>query len=136
MFSFLLILVSFCFVFLLFSFLQMFSLLIAFVYFTVSRLFVLLPRVLRIWESAFYSQVFFTLHSFPAFVIASLGLQFSLQGERGSHWRLKHGPSPSVSLKHSVFFMDIISTESYLNLSNYIDKLLEAKSLMTFTHIN
>ena len=31
------------------------------------RFYVDVPRVLRIWESFFYSQAFFTLHSFPTF---------------------------------------------------------------------
>ena len=30
-------------------------------------IFATVPRVLRIWESFIYSQTFFTLHSFPAF---------------------------------------------------------------------
>ena len=62
-----------CFPFFMFSFLQIFLLLIAFVYFTVSLLFVtyfvfvLLHLVLRIWKSIFYYHAFFTLHSFPTF---------------------------------------------------------------------
>ena len=73
LFSFLLLLISWCFHFFMFLILQMFLLLTAFVHFTVSLLFVryfvfvLLPRVLRIWESVSYSQAFFTLHSFPTF---------------------------------------------------------------------
>ena len=39
-----------------------------FSFFTFLRYFcVAVPRVLRIWESFFYSQAFFTLHSFPTF---------------------------------------------------------------------
>ena len=59
-----------CFNFFLFSFRQTFLLLIAFVHFTVSSLFVryfvfvLLPWKLWIWESVFYSQAVFILHSF------------------------------------------------------------------------
>ena len=156
MFSFLLNLVSFYFAFLLLSFLQMFSPLIAFVYFTVSGLFVLLPQVLRIWESVFYSQGFFTLHSFPAFIIASLGpavqpwrwKRFSLTFKTRTQ-SICFFETFSVCLRtkllwvriqlqslHSMFFIYIISTEFYLNLLNYIDKLLEAKNLITFTHIN
>ena len=156
MFSFLLIFVSFYFAFLLFSFLQMLSLLIAFVYFIVSGLFVLLPQVLRIWESVFYSDGFFTLHSLSAFIIASLGPEF--QPWRGKRFSLTFKTriqsicffeTFSVRLRtkwlwvrvqlqslHSVFFIYIISTEFYLNLLNYIDKLLEAKNLITFAHIN
>ena len=59
-FSFFLVFIFSCFHFLMLLFLQMFSLLIAFVYFIVSSLLLLL-RVLRIWESAFYSKVFFKL---------------------------------------------------------------------------
>ena len=54
---------------------RVFSLLIAFVYFTsfpcpdcqVLRFCVVVRRVLRIWESFFYFQAFFLLHSFPTF---------------------------------------------------------------------
>ena len=51
------------------SFLERLLLLIAFFHFTVSSLlvryfvFVLLPRVLQIWNSAFYSQAFFAIHT-------------------------------------------------------------------------
>ena len=49
-----------------------FSFLIAFIHVTnfaafcqILRFPVVIPRVLRIWESFFYSHAFFTLHSFP-----------------------------------------------------------------------
>ena len=53
--SFLHVFISSCFHFFKFSFFYMSLLLIAFV---------MLSRVLRIWENVFYSQAFFTLHSF------------------------------------------------------------------------
>ena len=62
-----------CFHFHMFSFLRILLLLIVIVHFTLSLLFltyfvfVLLPRLLLIWENVFYSDAFFTLHSFPTF---------------------------------------------------------------------
>ena len=41
-----------------------------------------LPRVLRIWESIFYSRVFFTLHSFLLVSRPPWGWQFSLKVSR------------------------------------------------------
>ena len=68
-----------------------------------------LPRVLQIWESVFYSQAFFTLQSFPTFGTTWFyqgfhgSWQFFLEGCRASHWGSKHRPSPSVCLNHTVF---------------------------------
>ena len=62
-----------CFNFYMFSFLRILLLLIVIVHFTLSLLFltyfvfVLLPRLLLIWENVFYSDAFFTLHSFLTF---------------------------------------------------------------------
>ena len=62
-----------CFHFYMFSFLRILLLLIVIVHFTLSLLFltyfvfVLLPRLLLIWENVFCSDAFFTLHSFPTF---------------------------------------------------------------------
>ena len=62
-----------CFHFYMFSFLRIPLLLIVIVHFTLSLLFltyfvfVLLPRLLLIWENVFYSDAFFTLHSFLTF---------------------------------------------------------------------
>ena len=123
-----------------FLFLQMFLLLIAFVHFTVSLLFlryfvfVLLPWVLRIWKSVFYSQAFFTLHSFLLLSRHSWGQQSYLKGDRTSYWGLKHTPNSSVRLNPTVFSNYMISSKLYLNLSKYGDKLLVGKSLINFKH--
>ena len=45
-----------------------------------------LPRVLRIRESVFYSQAFFTLHSFLLVLRSSWGRQFNLNVSSGSCW--------------------------------------------------
>ena len=64
--------------------------------------------VLRVWESVFYSQAFFTLHSFLTFDTTCFyqgfpgSRQFFLEGCRVSHWGSKH-PDPSVYLNHTVF---------------------------------
>ena len=87
----------------------MFSLLNAFVYFSVSSL-LLLSRVLQIWERFFYSQVFF-LPSWnlvqSAFMKTPLGLavQFNLEGCRAFHWGPRHRSClfPYVCLNHTVF---------------------------------
>ena len=68
-----------------------------------------LPRVLRIWDSIFYPQALFTLHSFPTFGTTCFyhsfpgSRQFFLEGCRASHWGPKHRPGPSVWLNHTVF---------------------------------
>ena len=70
---------------------------------------VVVPRVLRIWESFFYSQALFTLHAFPKFGKTcfyqgfSGSWQFFLEGCRVSYWSSKHKPGPSVCLNHTVF---------------------------------
>ena len=67
------------------------------------------PWVLWIGESIFYSQVFFSLHSFPTFGTTcfyqdfSASRQFFLEGCRVSHWVLKHRPGQFVCLNHTVF---------------------------------
>ena len=43
-----------------------------------------LPRVLRIWESIFYSQAFFTLHSFLLVSRPPWGRQFNLKVSKAS----------------------------------------------------
>ena len=68
-----------------------------------------LPRVLRIWKSIFYSQSFFTLLSFPTFGTICFyqgfpgSLQFFLESCRTSHWGSKHRPDPSICLNQTVF---------------------------------
>ena len=62
------------------------------------------------WRKFFYSQAFFTLHSFPTFRTTICfyhdfprSLQFFLQGCRASQWGSKRRPGPSVCLNHIVF---------------------------------
>ena len=62
------------------------------------------------WRKLFYSQAFFTLHSFPTFCTTICfyqdfprSLQFFLQGCRASQWGSKRRPGPSVCLNHIVF---------------------------------
>ena len=100
-----------------FLFLQMFLLLIPFVHFTVSSLFaryfvfVLLPRVLRICKSVFWSQAFFTLHPFwqltqPSFIKVSLGPAVQLWMLQGFPLRFKTQTWPICLFEsHSVWQM-------------------------------
>ena len=71
---------------------------------------VVVPRVLRIRETFFYSQsFFFTLHSFPTFGTNCFyhgfpgRQQFFLERCRASHWLSKHRPDPSVYLNYTMF---------------------------------
>ena len=61
----------------------------------------LLPWVLRIWESVFYSQAFFTLHSFLLVSRPPWGRQFSLKVSRASCWSSKQSPGLIICLNHS-----------------------------------
>ena len=58
-------------------------------------------RVLRIWESVFYSQAFFTLHSFLLFLRLPWDRQFNLKASRASSWSLRHSPSSAICLNHN-----------------------------------
>ena len=60
------------------------------------------------------------------------GWQFHLKGCGVSHWGSKYRPYPSVCLNHTVFCNCNISRELCLYLSKYVDKLLVAKSLINF----
>ena len=65
-----------------------------------------LPWALRPWVDIFYSQAFFTLHSFTDILICVYqgfpwSRQFLLEVCRASYWSLKHRPSPSIFLIHS-----------------------------------
>ena len=62
------------------------------------------------------------------------GRQFCLEGWMVSHWGLKHRPSPSVCLNHTVFGNYMISRE--LNIWKYVDKLLVVKSLINLKHFS
>ena len=62
---------------------------------------VILPRVLRIWGSVFYSQAFFTLHSFLLVLRPLRRRQFNLKFTRASCWFLKHSPGPTICLNHN-----------------------------------
>ena len=59
------------------------------------------PWVLRIWESIFYSQEFFTLHSFLLVLRLPWGRQFKLKFSRDSCWSSKHSPGLAICLNHS-----------------------------------
>ena len=58
---------------------------------------VILPWQLRIWESVFYSQAFFTLHSFLLVSRPPWGRQFNLT----SCWSSKHSSGPAICLNNS-----------------------------------
>ena len=60
-----------------------------------------LPQVLRIWESAFYSQAFFTLHCFLLVLMLPWGRQFNIKVSRASCWYSKHSPGPTIRLNHN-----------------------------------
>ena len=49
-----------------------------------------LPRVLRIWESVFYSQAFFTLHHFLLVLRPLWGRQFNLNISGASFWYFRN----------------------------------------------
>ena len=98
--------------------------------------FVLLPRVLRIWECIFYSQAFFTLHSLLLLWRLPWDCHFYLEGCRASHWGSKHRHGPSVCLNHTVLGNYMISSELHLNLSKFIDKLLVGNSVINFKHFS
>ena len=59
-----------------------------------------LPRVLRIWESASYSQAFFTIHYFLLVSRLPWGWQFNLKVSRASCWSLKDILGPTICLNH------------------------------------
>ena len=93
---------------------------------------VVVMRVLRMWDSIFYSHTFFfTLHSFQILSRLHWGCQFCLEGCRASQWGLKHGPTRSVCLSYTVSGNYVISGKLLLNLSKQVDKLLVAKSLVS-----
>ena len=71
-----------------------------------------LPRVLRIWESGFYSQVLFTSHSFLLVSRLPWSWQLNLKVSRASCWSSKHNPGPTICLTHS----------NSQNLSVYVSK--------------
>ena len=60
-----------------------------------------LPRVLRNWESDFYSQVLFTLYSFLMFSRLCWSRQFHLKVSRASCWSSKHSPDTAICLNDS-----------------------------------
>ena len=62
---------------------------------------ILVPQVLWIWESSFYSWEFFNLHSFLLFSSLPWGLLLNLKVNRASCWSPKHSPSPSICLNHN-----------------------------------
>ena len=62
---------------------------------------VILPRVLRISESAFYSQAFFTLHSFLLVSRPPWGWQFNLKVSRASCWFSNHSHGPAICFNHN-----------------------------------
>ena len=71
--------------------------------------YIAVPWVLRIWESFFYFQTFFTLHPFLTFGTTCFyqgfpgSWQFFIEGCRAFHWGSKLSPRPSVCLNHTVF---------------------------------
>ena len=60
-----------------------------------------LLQVLQIWESVFYSQAFFALHSFLLLSRPPWGRQFTLKVSRASCWSAKHSYGPTICLNHS-----------------------------------
>ena len=61
----------------------------------------LLPWELRIWESAFYSRMFFYLGLLSAFLRLPWDRQFDLKVSRASCWSSKHTTGPAICLNHS-----------------------------------
>ena len=124
-FSFLLVLISWCFHFFMFSFLQMFLLLTIFVHFIV---FSFLCYYRECYE---FERAFFTLRWFLSYTPSlQNSLRPAVQAWRlqTSVWDSKHRLGPSVCLNHSVFGNYMINRELYLKFSKYVDKLLVGKS--------
>ena len=57
---------------------------------------VILPWVLRIWESVFYSQAFFSLHSLLLVSRPPRGWQFNLKVSRVSCWYFRNSPGLTI----------------------------------------
>ena len=97
-------------------------------FYQVLRFCVVIPQVLRIWESFFYFQAFFMLYSFSyspqyrkyyrsertlfilrrflTYILSEDLAQTAFinhEGCRASHWGSKHRPSPYLCLNHIVF---------------------------------
>ena len=88
-----------------------------------------LPRVLRIWESVFYSLTFFTLHSFLLVLRLPRGRQLNLNVSRALCWSSKHSPGPSICLNHNnpqTSYSERFSFKAY----HIIKKLLVVNSVM------
>ena len=83
--------------------------------------FVLLYRECYGFERAFYySQAFFTLHSFTTFGTTCFyqdfpgSWQFFIEDCSASHWVSKYRPSPSVCLDQTVFSKKVLVSRFYL----------------------
>ena len=61
-----------------------------------------LPQVLRIWESVFYLQAFFTLHP-SCFLRLPWRHQFNIKVRRSSCCGSKHSRGLTICLNHTVF---------------------------------
>ena len=96
----------------------------------------LLLRVLLIWKSTFYSPLFFTLYSFPAFIKASLGPSVLLWGLQAFPPRLETHGQPICLFESPCIRWLYDKYGTLLNLLKYADKSLVVKSLINFKHIN
>ena len=116
-----------------------FSLLVAFVHFTVSSLFLYCCCYCECYgfEKAFFTlRCFFNLTLLSCFYQGFPGASSSALKVAGWNWGSKHRPDPSVCLNHTVFGSYMINRELYLNSPKYGDKLIVAKSLINFKHIS
>ena len=118
-FSFLFVLISFHFHFLLFSLFRSFFIVCV----TASATFFILRRFLPYTPFCLYQ-------GFPGAGSSSLKVA-GLPTEAS-----KNKSTPFACLHHTVFGSYMISGELYLNLSNYVDKLLVGKSLINFKHFS
>ena len=73
-----------------------------------------LPWVLRIWESIFYFQAFFTLHSFLLILRISWSQQFNIKVSRASCWSLKLSPGPTIALIRAIHKKGIMLGSIYV----------------------
>ena len=99
--------------------------------------FTFLPRALRFWVAIFYSQVFFTLRSFPTFLPQPAFISRASLGVGSSFFEFVglHADPPNIHPAHLfVWFTAIcnldIQKNSYLNRTKYYHKLLVVKSLV------
>ena len=106
-----------------------------------SLLFLLLTRVLRIWESIFYPQVFLSLYSSSRFGTCTTttylhqgfpkSQQFNIKGCRASYCNSKHRLSSIVCLNHTTIKNCYVQYWSLFKHVKFVDEIILEKKLAT-----